>query len=246
MARGDLPAGVLTAAQLDGYMALLAVEIQTAAATYLRLVQGDVARTIDGDTYSPAPFTFSPVGQEGPPKCVVRLYNTDGAISTADETAPFVENERAIRVYEVHWSAAGVQLDPVTLFDGYILGARYNAKSAELQGGTRAAGAVGQVGRICGRLCNYGFKDANCAYAGADTSCLKTLAACTAKSNQARYGGFPTMPERGKKIQYTLVKTAAYSDRVGRTGYPPMAAPPAGEVHTQPGTPDLPPTGPLA
>ncbi len=233
MARA-LPTGVLTAAQLDGYMALLAVEIQTGSSTYLRLVEGDASRTISSNTHTPAPFTVSAIRLEGTPQVVVRLYNTDGAISTPDESTPYVENVRTLKVYEVHFSAAGVQLDPVTLFDGHVLGVRYNLQSAEIRGGYRGLTSVGQVGRVCSRLCNYRFKDANCGYAGADTTCTKTLAACTAKSNEGRYGGFPTMPQRGTKIAYTLVQKVAPAGYVGSQGYPPLAVSPVTNVSLPP------------
>jgi hypothetical protein len=42
--------------------------------------------------------------------------------------------------------------------------------------------------------CTDTFKDAStCQYVGSDTTCLRTLIACTAKGNQAHYGGFPTL-----------------------------------------------------
>jgi hypothetical protein len=42
--------------------------------------------------------------------------------------------------------------------------------------------------------CTDTFKDPlTCQYAGGDTSCLRTLIACTAKGNQLNYGGFPTL-----------------------------------------------------
>lgn len=39
--------------------------------------------------------------------------------------------------------------------------------------------------------CNWGFKSAECAYAGAATSCARTLDACRALGNTARFGGRP-------------------------------------------------------
>ncbi|HNV10657.1 MAG TPA: hypothetical protein PKN27_04910 [Propionibacteriaceae bacterium] len=217
-------------------MALLAVEIQTGSSSYLRLVEGDVVRTIEGQTYSPAPFTVSAIRLEGMQQVVVRLYNTDGAISGPDEAEPFVEHLRTLRVLEVHFSTAGVQLDPVVLFSGHVLGVRYNLRSAEVRGGYRSASSVGQVGRICGRLCNYRFRDDNCGYSGYDTTCTKTLAACTAKGNQARYGGFPTMPQRGAKISYTLVQRVAPVGYVGSQGYPVQAIAPVTNVSVIPDT----------
>ena len=39
--------------------------------------------------------------------------------------------------------------------------------------------------------CNWIFKGVECAYAGADTACKRTLLDCQSKSNSARFGGRP-------------------------------------------------------
>lgn len=39
--------------------------------------------------------------------------------------------------------------------------------------------------------CNWPFKGVECAYAGADTVCKRTLLDCQSKSNSARFGGRP-------------------------------------------------------
>jgi len=42
--------------------------------------------------------------------------------------------------------------------------------------------------------CTYRkFKGAQCGYAGADTTCARTYAACTAKANTGRFGGFTSI-----------------------------------------------------
>ncbi len=48
--------------------------------------------------------------------------------------------------------------------------------------------------------CNWQFKSAECAYAGADTSCDRTLTACEAKNNAARFGGFPGLDPTGLRL----------------------------------------------
>jgi lambda family phage minor tail protein L len=44
--------------------------------------------------------------------------------------------------------------------------------------------------------CSWRFKGAECGYAGAETTCNKTLARCTVLANDSRYGGFPSIPGR--------------------------------------------------
>lgn len=45
--------------------------------------------------------------------------------------------------------------------------------------------------RLFWPMCNWQFKSAACGYSGTATSCARTLAACQALSNKARFGGFP-------------------------------------------------------
>lgn len=42
--------------------------------------------------------------------------------------------------------------------------------------------------------CMHQFKGTNCAYAGAGTTCNRTLGACIDFSNEDRYGAFPAIP----------------------------------------------------
>ncbi len=44
------------------------------------------------------------------------------------------------------------------------------------------------------KICNFVFKGNRCAYTGAETFCDKTLPACQAYGNEARFGGFPDLP----------------------------------------------------
>lgn len=51
--------------------------------------------------------------------------------------------------------------------------------------------------RYCGKLGAYnGFKGARCGYAGAETTCNRTLARCRELGNSARFGGFPGVGRR--------------------------------------------------
>lgn len=42
--------------------------------------------------------------------------------------------------------------------------------------------------------CGFVFKGSECAYAGAETECNRTLQRCKELSNQVRFGGFPSIP----------------------------------------------------
>jgi lambda family phage minor tail protein L len=45
-------------------------------------------------------------------------------------------------------------------------------------------------------FCSWRFKGTECAYAGVDATCNKTLKDCISKSNNLRFGGFPSIPTR--------------------------------------------------
>lgn len=44
--------------------------------------------------------------------------------------------------------------------------------------------------------CNWKFKSLECGYAGAETTCDKTLQRCRQLVNQVRFGGFPSIPSQ--------------------------------------------------
>lgn len=50
--------------------------------------------------------------------------------------------------------------------------------------------------RLYATTCSFGFKSTACGYAGAGTDCDRSIAACTAFGNQARFGGFQTLQPR--------------------------------------------------
>ena len=54
--------------------------------------------------------------------------------------------------------------------------------------------------RYISNNCNWIFKEVECAYAGADTTCKRTYADCLAKGNLARFGGYKGISEKGYKF----------------------------------------------
>ena len=45
--------------------------------------------------------------------------------------------------------------------------------------------------------CRWKFKSTECGYTGSETTCARTLTACMALDNTARFGGFPNIPGGG-------------------------------------------------
>jgi lambda family phage minor tail protein L len=48
--------------------------------------------------------------------------------------------------------------------------------------------------------CNWDFKGVECAYAGAETECNRTLDRCDELGNTARFGGFPGLHRKGWRM----------------------------------------------
>lgn len=48
--------------------------------------------------------------------------------------------------------------------------------------------------------CRFNFKDVRCGYKGAATSCERSLAACKALNNTARFGGHPGLSGKGLRL----------------------------------------------
>ena len=42
--------------------------------------------------------------------------------------------------------------------------------------------------------CQWAFKDERCQYSGEETTCDKTFTSCQARSNETRFGGYPSIP----------------------------------------------------
>jgi hypothetical protein len=98
---------------------------------------------------------------------IIRIINSE----QLDLLTPYFEEEMAVRgvPWEPFWITLKLGADFVT--------------SQRLPGE-----------RFMKDFCFKQFKGVECGYAGATTTCNRTLAACRALNNQVRYGGFPGLP----------------------------------------------------
>ncbi len=56
------------------------------------------------------------------------------------------------------------------------------------------------LNRMFPNLCRFKFKGTKCLYSGEETTCDKTLARCRELDNSDRYGGFPTIGNKGVTV----------------------------------------------
>jgi hypothetical protein len=160
---GTLPSGVAAAVSEYGYRAKHAVVIGTP--TPLRWCDGPTALVIGSDTYYPGAITPSSVALVGLPSITIRVPNTANEVSQPDAVGTVIK--ASLKVYEVHWSAAGAQLSEVPLFDGEVVSTACGQDAANIAAKARVAGTAGMVGRPLGRLCFYNWKDGRCGSLGA-------------------------------------------------------------------------------
>lgn len=253
-----LPAGVATVAAAAGYTACLAVEINTA--TPIRVTDNPLGVTIVTHFYTYGFLAVSETEISDAPAVTVQLANADNAISMADldGTPGGGIVGKTAKVYEVHWDASGAQLDPVTLFDGLVVGYAADGEGATLTIQNPAETSGGMVGRIVTRLCPYVFASPTnqalglglrCGYTGAETWCDHTHARCTVLANTGRYGGFLGMPTLGTQVSYYLNEYTAGTTRMGTNVGPAIANPPAPPAVLHVGLPTRPdiasPTNPI-
>lgn len=187
---GTLPAGVAAAVSEYGYRARHAIVIGTP--TPLRWCDGPTALTIGGNVYQPGAITPSSIALVGLPSIRVRVLNTANEVSQPDAAGTLIR--ASLKVYEVHWSAAGAQLSELPLFDGEVVSSDAEGEAADIGAKARVAGTAGMVGRLLGRLCFYTFKDGRCGSLGGYSAVLtratvayKQDVATQVASNAPRY-----------------------------------------------------------
>lgn len=54
--------------------------------------------------------------------------------------------------------------------------------------------------RFIANHCNWQFKSIECAYAGTDSTCKRTLDDCKSKNNSVRFGGYPGLDRIGVRL----------------------------------------------
>jgi phage-related protein len=176
---------------------LLLLQITLPSAAVLRFVRNPDDIAFGGFTWTAYPFEIGTQGQSG-----------DGKVQTVTLKASNVA--RALTSYMEQYSGLVGCAVQILLVNNANLGADYTALTLAYQitathlpaDETWIEFSLGAENPMRRRFplyaavpmhCNWvaHFKGAECAYAGADTTCTGTLTACTAKNNTAHFGGRP-------------------------------------------------------
>ncbi len=174
---------------------VLLLELTLPDTTVQRLAQNTEDVTYGAQTWTAFSFKMGEQGQSGDGKIqsvTIQLANTARALT------PYIEAQSGlvgshVRLLVVHTGNLGEDYTALTL--SYLV----MACVVDEQWITFTLGADSPFRKRfplytatplhCPLVRN--FKGAECAYAGADTTCAGTLVACRAKSNSVRFGGRP-------------------------------------------------------
>lgn len=184
--------------------------VEIAFAVPQRLTDCDQPIVFDGDTYGPMPLRVDGVASDSSGIS----SGASVAIGAADDYWPtllaaLAEDERhpEVTIHEAWLDVTTMSPTPAavrTVGRFRVEAAEITPTEARLTLGPAADPTLGRIPfREYGSgLCTYRvFKGAQCGYAGAATSCDRTYATCTGLSNQARFGGFRSLP--GEEVTLT-------------------------------------------
>lgn len=110
----------------------------------------------------------------------------------------------SVQVWAGWYTAAGAFEEASLIYEGKIDSQQLGPRSELALKPWRVLWGRRAVWAVPGPRCIYPFKDPlTCQYAGADTTCDHTRAACSAKGNLQHFGGFDLMPKDGEEQKWS-------------------------------------------
>ena len=183
---------------------LILCEIQFTGTT-IRIVRNEANVTWGGQTWAAFPFEIDDLGEHGRdevPSLSLRVSNISRAIqSYLEQYDGGVDAAVIIRVVHAD-HLVGTEAATVMLRLDFAA-ATCNANSREV---VFTLGASNPWTRRCPKnrfrknFCRWKFKSTECGYAGAETTCDKSLTRCRVLANRARFGGFPGVGLSGLRL----------------------------------------------
>lgn len=166
----------------------------------------DIPVVHDGDTYLPtADLAVDGIREsEEDPAAVsatVRIGNANGYWGALLASLAPADRTPTVQVFQAWLSPSSPSPTPEAV-RGLLVGAVESDSWTPVEATLTVGPATDQKAatlpwREIATRCTYRrFKGAQCGYAGAATSCDRSLATCTTLGNQARFGGFVTLPTR--------------------------------------------------
>ena len=192
-------AAILAAAGLQDQRARVLLELAATTATWYWCT-GQEPIVYGGDTYLPKPFEIDDITVSTPSdaETSVTVDDGNGAIYAESALNRLSGRSLTITVQVLDEGGAWRSLHASTWKVGGKSGTCGQDVTLKLSWGDGKRPRHGlQEGS---RACPHAFKGTRCAYAGADTVCLKTWTDCDSKSNTANFGGLRYAPEPGDTL----------------------------------------------
>lgn len=178
----------------------------------IRIVRDNQDLTWDGNSWAAFPFELDEIGDTDKgevPQVALRVSNASRAMEAyIDAYDAWIKNNGytpiTVNIYVVNTKAvtANPTIDPEVEHVFELIN-----PSCGPQWVTFTLGAANPFNRrfpwprMYRNICRYRhFKGTRCGYAGAETTCDKTLTRCRELGNSARFGGFPGMGAGGLTV----------------------------------------------
>jgi lambda family phage minor tail protein L len=178
---------------------LLLLEVDLPDSSVLRLARNPSDIEWNGNTYQRFPFELDEIGDSSKnevPSVGIRIGNVTRAIQAFLEQYNGLTGAE-VRILVVHSAHLDVATPEVSL-TYQVVGC-----SADNQWVSLSLGASSPFmrrfpqARLLLNHCRWKFKSTECGYAGAETTCSKSLGRCQQLANSPRFGGFPGVGRGG-------------------------------------------------
>ena len=167
--------------------------------TTIRVVRNTEDVTWNGYTWTAFPFALDETGETSRgevPQLALRISNVSRVMQSYFEgSGGAVGSQVIVRVVHAdHLDLTTAEVEEV--FE--VVESRADAVWVTLMLGLRNPMMLRfPRHRFLRTHCRWKFRGTECGYTGSETMCDRTLTACQARGNTARFGGFPNLPGEG-------------------------------------------------
>ena len=181
------------------WLVLLELSLEGTTIRVVRNTENVTWPSVGGDVYTAFPFELEEIGETSRgemPKFAIRISNVSRVMQSYFEASGgAIGSQVTIRVvHSDHLDLTTPELEEVF---------EVTESKADAMWVTLTLGIPNPMmmrfprSRFFKANCRWKFKSTECGYTGTETTCARTLTACIARDNVARFGGFPNLPGQG-------------------------------------------------
>lgn len=181
---------------------LLTLTINNTTQDVIRIIENDTLTSFDygGDTYLAAMVKRGKIESRmegGPQKVNIKISNINQAYSNIIANEGDVLTNSKCVVEEVIFDGLDSVIgSAINIFEGFVNNVKLSETEFSFDVERMLGGYSTQSPNTTYDVnCQWVFKDQRCQYSGIETTCDKTFTSCQARSNAARFGGYPSIPQ---------------------------------------------------